>query len=584
VNEQNNPSEMDGTPVSPNEIEELLCAYLRDEASDEQMLRLAELVQQDRQVAERVVSDAMIAGWFRAEGNPTFVTESVLLATRNRDTQFVRSVMNKLPPPVHATNDVVAPREVGGDTTGFIAPIRIGTGRHGAIGERGERAPSASSRQSRIERVAPRKDRWNWLIGVGMAAIFALYIFGRILMPFAADRITPVARITFIGSAGFIERDGRLILAEPEMLVGEGDIVKSGDVSVLGGRGLQFVFLNDEKTIVDLVENSDVRVSDGSTGKHLDLRRGKMIAAVQPQPEGKPLRLTTEFADVKVVGTRFSLEDGVKSTRLEVQEGKVELTRKADGESVEVQRGFFVDADSQKAPLEVAKSLEVPDGLLARWTFDEGKGQSSRDVTASGRAVALYGGTQWVEGRDGAALALDGSTGYADFGSTPDLNFASGQAFTYTGWFKSNDDNGLLVSQRHDQEEGAVIDIAIGNSGGGIHPGQLVVLVRQNGTPLNPWAKVVGPTVNDGRWHHFAVTRDSNGQIELFLDGTSRGTHRSAGAAGPINTNLRAFGDERFWVLRRPAGGPISRLQGALDDVRIYNRMLSVDEVRQLAK
>lgn len=581
MNELNN-TESDMGGVSPSEVEELLCAYLRDEASDEQMLRLAELVQQDRQIAERVVSDAMIAGWFRAEGNPTFVTESVLLATRNRDTQFVRSVMNKLPPPsITATHDIVTPREVGGDTTGYIAPIHIGTGRHGAVADR---TSSTSSRHSRADRNAPRKDRWNWLIGVGMAAIFVLYIFGRILMPFAADRITPVARITFIGSAGFIERDGRLILADPEMLIGEGDIVKSGDVSVLGGRGLQFVFLNEEKTIVDLVENSEVRVSVGSAGKHLDLRRGKMTAAVQPQPEGKPLRLTTEFADVKVVGTRFSLEDSAKSTRLEVQEGKVELTRKADGESVEVQRGFFVDADSQKAPLQVAKSLEVPDGLLARWTFDEGKGQSSRDVTASGRAATLYGGTQWVEGRDGTALALDGSTGYADFGSTPDLNFAAGQAFTYTGWFKSHDDNGLLVSQRHDQEEGAVIDIAIGNSGGGNHPGQLVVLVRENGMPLKPWAKVIGPTVNDGRWHHFAVTRDTNGQIELFLDGASHGTHRSPGAAGPINTNLRAFGDERFWVLRRPAGGPISRLNGALDDIRIYNRMLSVDEVRQLAK
>jgi len=579
-------NELEGVPTSPSEIEELLCAYLRDEATDEQMLRLTELVQRDRQIAERVVSDAMIAGWFRAEGNPTFVTESVLLATRHRDTQFVRSVMNRLPPPVHTG------REPGADTTGFVTPIRIATGRHGAVGERTasgrhaivDRSASASTRQSRIERLpAPRKDRWNWLIGAGMAAIFVLYIFGRILMPFSADRITPVARITFLGSAGFIERDSRLILAEPEMLIGEGDIVKSGDVSVLGGRGLQFVFINDEKTIVDLIENSDVRVSSSSAGKHLDLRRGKMTAAVQPQPEGKPLRLTTGYADVKVVGTRFSLEDGDKSTRLEVQEGKVELTRKTDGESVEVQRGFFVDADAQKAPLQVAKSVEVPDGLLARWTFDEGKGQSSRDVTASGRAATIYG-AQWVEGKDGTALTFDGASAYADFGSTPDLNFAAGQAFTYTGWFKTTDDYGALVSQRHDQEEGAVIDIAIGNSGGGVKAGHLMVLVRQNGTPLNPWAQVIGPKANDGRWHHFAVTRDSNGQVELYMDGVSCGTHRSAGAAGPINTNLRAFGDERFWVLRRPAGGPVSRLQGALDDIRIYNRMLTVDEVRQLAK
>lgn len=85
-----------------SELQALLNAYLRDEASDEQMLRLAELVQQDRACAEGVITDAMIASWFRAEGNPAFVTESMLLATRNRDTQFVRSVMNRLPLPAQS--------------------------------------------------------------------------------------------------------------------------------------------------------------------------------------------------------------------------------------------------------------------------------------------------------------------------------------------------------------------------------------------------------------------------------------------------------------------------------------------------
>jgi hypothetical protein len=50
----------------------------------------------------------------------------------------------------------------------------------------------------------------------------------------------------------------------------------------------------------------------------------------------------TPFADARVVGTRLSLSVNAASTRLEVREGKVKITRRDDNNSVEIGDGQFV--------------------------------------------------------------------------------------------------------------------------------------------------------------------------------------------------------------------------------------------------
>ncbi|TDD70019.1 hypothetical protein E1262_10615 [Jiangella aurantiaca] len=78
----------------------------------------------------------------------------------------------------------------------------------------------------------------------------------------------------------------------------------------------------------------------------------------------------------------------------------------------------------------------------------------------------------------------------------------------------------------------------------------------------------------DGQWHHVALTR-GGGAIELYVDGV-----RVAQAASPTG-DLAFSAREGIHVGQRPDGA--NRLTGGVDEVRLYDRVLTADEVAALA-
>jgi len=79
-----------------------------------------------------------------------------------------------------------------------------------------------------------------------------------------------------------------------------------------------------------------VTISDGGAGKMIRLREGDLSLDVSPQPEGKPMRVITPSAEAVVLGTQFNISANSSSTSLTVNEGKVQVTRLADGSVQEV--------------------------------------------------------------------------------------------------------------------------------------------------------------------------------------------------------------------------------------------------------
>lgn len=80
-------------------------------------------------------------------------------------------------------------------------------------------------------------------------------------------------------------------------------------------------------------------------------------------------------------------------------------------------------------------------------------------------------------------------------------------------------------------------------------------------------------SINDGRWHHVAATRDgTTGTMQVFVDGRCE-------AAGTGPTGERAATPSLFIGAIR-TGFPC--FEGDIDDVRIYNRVLDANEVTGL--
>lgn len=78
-------------------------------------------------------------------------------------------------------------------------------------------------------------------------------------------------------------------------------------------------------------------------------------------------------------------------------------------------------------------------------------------------------------------------------------------------------------------------------------------------------------TWNDGIWHNIVVTGNGS-SIEIFIDGVSRGT----GSPGFPSSNTSA----PFTLWGR--NGTSSSPAGTMDDVRVYNRVLSQNEIESL--
>ena len=80
-------------------------------------------------------------------------------------------------------------------------------------------------------------------------------------------------------------------------------------------------------------------------------------------------------------------------------------------------------------------------------------------------------------------------------------------------------------------------------------------------------------TFNDGKWHHFVFTFNGTNNAFFYIDGTVVGSG-DPNASWSLNGQpvRRGTATDSFW----------NTFTGSLDDVRIYNRVLSYQEIQQL--
>jgi len=206
--------------------------------------------------------------------------------------------------------------------------------------------------------------------------------------------------------------------------------------------------------------------------------------------------------------------------------------------------------------------------LLGWWKLDEGLGGNAIDWSGHNNDGILLGDPQWIEGYDGGALELDGS---GDIVEMRDYKGVTGtQPRTCCAWIKT-ENLGEIISWGNNvtgQKWIFLVQTSNGTDG--------AIRVEVSG------GYIVGVTdVRDGRWHHVAAVLEENAapdvvQIKLYLDGVQQAI--SAQQSTLIDTasgsNVRI--GQAPWG-SRPFIGPI-------DDVRIYDVALTVDDIKQVMR
>jgi ferric-dicitrate binding protein FerR (iron transport regulator) len=163
---------------------------------------------------------------------------------------------------------------------------------------------------------------------------------------------------------------------------------------LLSGQGLQCG--PDSAAVVKFQDHSRVELGpatrlreciQGPGGRQLRIDTGTLIAEVAKQKPAESFAMTTGQAEIVVIGTRFSVACAPDSTRVDVREGRVRVTRLSDGATTEVPANHSV-VIAAGAPVE-ARPSPIDEILL---------------VPAQGRIL----GTDWHPEKDAEA-----STGIA---------------------------------------------------------------------------------------------------------------------------------------------------------------------------
>ena len=244
-----------------------------------------------------------------------------------------------------------------------------------------------------------------------------------------------------------------------------------------------------------------------------------------------------------------------------------------DGKLVDQWNGAIDEVQIFDRPLsasEVVGLVSAGNVQVAHWKFDDDKGTTARNAVEGGTDVVLEGGASFVaDGAVGRGLRLDGVTGGA---STPGPMVRSDQSFSVAAHVRLDadvDENGTYTVLSQDGERICAFCLQYQNKR------WVFVLPRVDGdTGGYDWVNTSFQPVR-GQWYHLAGTYDATaGKIRLYVDGeqvgeTTRVTPWRAARAFRIGQSL-VPGETR------------QRLPGTVDDVRVYSRAISPDEVRVL--
>ena len=200
----------------------------------------------------------------------------------------------------------------------------------------------------------------------------------------------------------------------------------------------------------------------------------------------------------------------------------------------------------------------ITDGLISYWSFNQGTvaDKTVKDIFGTNTGT-INGNVEVVNGKTGDALKFSG--GHVDCGAAKDL-IDIGDQITLEMWIKP-------------EKAGWAIIAGVSKSGSNTY---VIAWSDQNQVDFNIWngALETWPFQSQdklelNKWHHVAGVYDGSEAI-IYINGEFDSKKAFEG-------NLK-HNDENFWMGARNVGG--LQYNGLLDELRIYNRGLSQDEVK----
>ncbi|MFA6039099.1 MAG: LamG-like jellyroll fold domain-containing protein [Candidatus Peribacteraceae bacterium] len=202
------------------------------------------------------------------------------------------------------------------------------------------------------------------------------------------------------------------------------------------------------------------------------------------------------------------------------------------------------------------------DGLVGYWRFYEGAGTTVADSTGNGRTGTLTNSPIWVNGKLGKGLQFDGVNDFVAVNDHDSLDVTNAMTISAWVYWSSSGVREMILKNNN------------ANTGYGqyeLYQNNTYVSFRLMGASST---LTTSTPLSLNAWHHVAAVWDGT-RMKIFLDGVPDNNSVSYSGTPVSTTGRLTFGAY--------ANG-LYPFSGMFDEIRIYNRAISANEVAILAR
>ena len=205
-----------------------------------------------------------------------------------------------------------------------------------------------------------------------------------------------------------------------------------------------------------------------------------------------------------------------------------------------------------------------PETTVGIWLFDEGKGDTAKDISKNGNHAKLVG-AKWTQGKHGKAVEFDGTNHVKIAASKSTDDYLDG--FTYCLWIKPLGAAG--------KDHVRIIERNWHNPGIYIGPKDFFGSIVSKGALQPAVGQSRGGKPEAGKWTFIALTHD-NTLLRLYVDNELVAKTKIG------KPDLKNEHDgEAIWLASWKAAG--WNFAGVIDEVGIFNTGLSADTLKDIS-
>ena len=244
---------------------------------------------------------------------------------------------------------------------------------------------------------------------------------------------------------------------------------------------------------------------------------------------------------------------------------------------------YTINSDQDSYPLVMPFEnyfIQASTESVLEWKFDEGTGDIAYDSSGSNNGI-IRGGASWTDGISNSALSFNGKNNYVE---SENSILLGDQPFTYEAWIKTSVSEGTIIDIENQgigigDNKGAAFSVYGDEIPG--YEGRLYLRIADDAHTY----RIVGTTVvTDGKWHHVVGMRSSSGNdLKLYVDAKEE-AYTDITNVGDVGDVGDISSTDHLCVGAHKCGKGGGFFNGAIDEVRVWNKALSEEEIEACYK